>query len=325
MPAVDRSSTGSLRKHAGEAPEVKMVSPTGQRTQAQLDAWANSLSKKKVNADVLKSGYTPAKRRFEIASITICSATWLFLCYLVSGDVATLIFPSASAFPLPGLAAYPLLATVVRALPAVVLMALSLFSGLLFADFVSGILHWSLDTWGSTTTPVFGNFIRSFREHHVSPRAMCDHDFVETNGDTFFILFPFLLSNLVFGTSPYFRTWLVAATSLIAITNQIHKWAHAFPADVPAVVRWFQANGIFIGRSHHNTHHVPPHMCSYCITNGWMNPFLDFINFWRGAEFVICRLTGAEPRADDFHWTCLDKGAFSGEATAESPAKARVE
>jgi hypothetical protein len=44
------------------------------------------------------------------------------------------------------------------------------------ADFMSGIVHWTADTWGSVTCPLFGRrFLRPFRVHHVNP-----HDFAPT-------------------------------------------------------------------------------------------------------------------------------------------------
>src|SRR5215217_829647 len=61
--------------------------------------------------------------------------------------------------------------------------ALACFGGLCLADLLSGLVHWSADTYGSPTMPVFGGFVRTFREHHADQVDITRHDFIETNGD----------------------------------------------------------------------------------------------------------------------------------------------
>src|SRR5262245_29692041 len=53
------------------------------------------------------------------------------------------------------------------------------------ADFLSGFVHWSGDTWGKTTTRWLGpRFLVPFRYHHLNPKDMLQSPFVTTNGDS---------------------------------------------------------------------------------------------------------------------------------------------
>lgn len=44
--------------------------------------------------------------------------------------------------------------------------AAAAFVGLLIADLVSGVFHWSVDNYGDRNTPVFGTVIEAFQGHH---------------------------------------------------------------------------------------------------------------------------------------------------------------
>src|SRR6185369_7879676 len=48
--------------------------------------------------------------------------------------------------------------------------------GFIAADFISGLVHWLFDTWGSPGTPVVGKtFIVPFRVHHTDPVDITRH------------------------------------------------------------------------------------------------------------------------------------------------------
>ena len=174
----------------------------------------------------------------------------------------------------------------------------------LFADLVSGVVHWGCDTWGSVDTPLLGKaFIRQFREHHVDPDEINHHDVVEANGTNGALaLLPLAVAwllpyNVAHPTPLGWGTQVGAAVFalLVTFTSQAHQWAHA--QRVPAIVGWCQRRGILLSREHHDVHHEAPHLHNYCITTGWMDAVIERFGLFRLAERVITRLTGVAPRA----------------------------
>ncbi|EFA75308.1 hypothetical protein PPL_11384 [Heterostelium album PN500] len=183
---------------------------------------------------------------------------------------------------------------------------LSTVLAMLTADFFSGIVHWAADTWGSLDTPLVGNsFIRSFREHHVVPTQMTKHDFIETNGDNCMLTIPVLLFTAFAKVNDdsydmFLQCFLVQLAFWVMLTNQIHKWSHTY--SLPSFVSFLQNYGIILSKRDHAVHHRNPFDKYYCITNGWLNPYLASIGFWKRLEEIITHCTGAIPRADDQAW-----------------------
>jgi len=173
-------------------------------------------------------------------------------------------------------------------------LSASIFSGYLLADFLSGVAHWAGDTVGDERTPIIGrNFVTPFRMHHVDPKDITRHDFIETNGNSSIASIPALLVLLVItpnepGLGLYLCVMLAVAALFVFCTNQFHKWAHADTA--PRAVRWLQRAGIILSPEHHAIHHAAPHDKYYCITVGWMNPLLTRIGFFRACEWMLARV-----------------------------------
>lgn len=173
-------------------------------------------------------------------------------------------------------------------------VATSALGGYLVADFLSGFVHWAGDTIGDQNTPVFGpNFVTPFRYHHIDPKDITRHDFVETNGNNCIVVAPIL--GLLLLITPRTSGWffylcavMVFTSWFVFCTNQFHKWAHD---DDPARwVRALQRAGLILSPEHHAIHHASPQDKSYCITVGWMNPVLDRMSFFRICEAIIGRL-----------------------------------
>mgnify|MGYP001558500918 CR=1 FL=1 len=183
--------------------------------------------------------------------------------------------------------------------------ALAVPVGYLAADFISGFVHWMADRFGSPDTFFVGpKFVQPFRDHHVRPTEITEHDVVETNGDNCLISF-WVLGVVwcwwpaepgeaigIFGLS-------LALSSMLAImaTNQIHKWAHM--AEPPRGVRLLQRFGLILSPEMHSIHHTSPFDTYYCITTGWLNWILARLRFFEALERLALRLFGLVAGAAD--------------------------
>jgi hypothetical protein len=188
---------------------------------------------------------------------------------------------------------------------------LAALCGIITADFLSGLVHWMADTWGSVELKVLGKaFIRPFREHHIDPTAITRHDFIETNGDNFMAIIPglvYLLYNFQYNEPKHismnynWSCYLFLLGIFIAMTNQIHKWSHTY-FGLPYWVVLLQDLHVILPRRHHRIHHVSPHETYFCITTGWLNYPLEKLRFWPTLEVIIESVTGCRPRSDDLKW-----------------------
>jgi ubiquitin-conjugating enzyme E2 variant len=224
----------------------------------------------------LAAGYTRAHRLLEVSAIVLFGALLGLLAIRIAG----------SLWQAPWM------------------LPLAMVAAMIVADFLSGLVHWGADTWGTVETPVLGSsLIRSFREHHVDPKSITQHDFIEANGNSCLVLLPLVALAFAFPSAPGAWWGLFGATFLgivcffLAATNEIHKRAHQ---DVPPpAFRALQRMYVFLPPSVHDIHHESPFARYYCITTGWMNAPLTAIGFFSTVERIITRMTGAIPRHDD--------------------------
>lgn len=170
--------------------------------------------------------------------------------------------------------------------------------GLLGSDLVSGLAHWFFDNYGSPETPLFGQTIELFRVHHDLPKDICNSNFVFTCGHVCLWAVP--LYSVGIGT--HFVVQGTAAAALVAagefifatgllflvLTNQFHKWAHL--DERPAWLEFLQQKRFVLEPNHHNVHHTPPYESYYCITTGWLNPFLFKIDFFTRMEKFLAAI-----------------------------------
>jgi ubiquitin-conjugating enzyme E2 variant len=222
----------------------------------------------------LRQGYSRGVRRFEIASICVFALAMSWLAWR--------ILPLAMRSPWLSLSAF--------------------MAGFVLADFVSGVVHWAADTWGTPEWPIIGKaLIRPFREHHVDQKEITRHDFIETNGNNCFIsIFPTLaacLTPLNGGLSAFCVQLTFALCFAVFGTNQFHKWSHM--DEPPRTVRLLQRANLILPPEHHAVHHAAPYTKYYCITVGWLNEALFRIRFFALLEKLISAVTGLIPREDD--------------------------
>lgn len=278
---AQRRATGASSELDGASSEVEAAASAAQEDpEGSCPRWGSQHAGARELADL----YSPGKRLQEWISVLLCFSLLTFNFYNL-----LFCFQLEHAFAI----------------------IVGIFAGVLTADFVSGLVHWGADTWGSVELPIVGKaFIRPFREHHIDPTAITRHDFIETNGDNC-MLTVVPLANMAYklvSLSPEalhqecpWESYVFALAIFVTFTNQIHKWSHTY-FGLPRWVIFLQDWHIILPRKHHRIHHVSPHETYFCITTGWLNYPLEKIRFWRFLENVIQGLTGEKPRADDMKW-----------------------
>ena len=195
-------------------------------------------------------------------------------------------------------------------------MPLVMLSGFVMADVLSGLIHWTADTWFSDTMPILGQrLLKPFRVHHVNPDDFLRRNVLDTNGDVAAIVIPFLISVFwISTTDPWSAALAVYVVSFCAAglpTNQVHQWAHM--KNPPTIIRWLQSSRLILSRRAHLQHHKAPHIDNYCIALGWCNPLLTAINFFPRLERIVTRLTGLQPRNDDQkYYAALEAESIDG-------------
>jgi TMEM189-like protein len=174
------------------------------------------------------------------------------------------------------------------------------------ADLVSGLVHWFADTYGADDTPLFGPWlIKPFRQHHLYPRDISTHNLVLTIGNSCTAAVPFQVGvlYLMFTDEEISATqaFLVLVFTMFSIatvaTNVFHKWAHAESTNW--LVSRLQRTRLVLSTTHHNLHHTKPFDSNYCITNGWLNPLLERIRFFRGLEAGLAAF-GIKPNESSY-------------------------
>lgn len=165
-----------------------------------------------------------------------------------------------------------------------------------FADIISGLVHWFADTYGKVEWPIIGNtFIRSFLEHHIDPLSITRHDWIETNGANFFIGIP-LLSFMLFNIDLISHEVIIlfAITNIwTALTNQFHKWAHQ--PNPNRLARTLQRSGLILDKEVHDIHHTRPFDKNYNITNGHTNIIFEKLKLYRIFEWLLSTLFKIKP------------------------------
>jgi ubiquitin-conjugating enzyme E2 variant len=173
-------------------------------------------------------------------------------------------------------------------------VALALPLAFLVTDLVSGVVHWLCDNFFAEDTPVLGSaLIQPFREHHRDPLAITRHGFVQRNHFNTLAVLPILAWGVLGDAgAPGSRSEVFASSFLacfglaVAITNQIHGWAHA--SRVPRLVRRLQRTGLVLRPRHHARHHQRGQ--AYCITGGWLDAPLERARLFERLERAVQRV-----------------------------------
>ena len=113
--------------------------------------------------------------------------------------------------------------------------------GILLADFGTGAVHWFCDSFFSEDTPVLGRtLIAPFRAHHVDPRGIVRHGWLELHSNSCIPVVAILAAARVLSPDTAAGRWLLADSCLFfaALTGAMTNQAPSSPTWSDIVLAW---------------------------------------------------------------------------------------
>ena len=184
-----------------------------------------------------------------------------------------------------------------------VLITLRTVRAVFSAEFAAGIVHWFEDAYVSEDTPLIGRYVaRPNIVHHHYPRYMTRHTWWQS-----WAIYAFFRpsSCWALGIVEFSHGRCGSLPSLARTQTESVKWAHRTAAENGRVISFLQNAYILQGAKHHALHHTDPKNSHYCTITNFLNPVLDGIRFWDGAEWLLTKTVGLERRRYLCAWAWL--------------------
>ena len=185
---------------------------------------------------------------------------------------------------------------VLRVMNDLIYILLQAVGVILFADFISGVVHWFEDAYIREDTPWLGSRIgRNNTLHHHLPRRMTQNNWWQSSWD----LLAAMALLVALAALTGYLTWHVWLFALVAgNANEVHKWSHRTRKENGKVISWLQDIRLLQTPRHHAIHHTNPKEVHYCPITNLLNPLLDAVHFWAGTEWLLRHCIGLKRRPD---------------------------
>ena len=172
--------------------------------------------------------------------------------------------------------------------------------GFLLADFAGGIFHWFEDNYLSycSDMPLLGSIAKDNEMHHYYPRLVLKHPWWASMSTTLPLLV--VLSTVFYFTvsRKQFKKYKVLILTFLlfgTVGNVLHRFGHMRDSETNDFVKLLQKIGVLQTHQYHSVHHKTSDR-RFCVVSQYLNPFLDYVHFWRGLELVVFWITGVKAK-----------------------------
>ena len=175
-------------------------------------------------------------------------------------------------------------------------ITIQILLGALLADLISGIVHWFEDTYGDPNWPIIGPTVMLPNIlHHEDPLKFTKAPLLKRTRGVLGVAF---IVGGIFSLCGWLNVMTITALLVGVMANEVHRWAHLKPAEVPKIVRALQQAKIIQTAQHHWAHHRNGYNTHYCSITNMLNPTLDGLRIFRIIEGIVEGLFGVSPRTD---------------------------